>query len=152
DSRDGIIAGAMTRNGGPADKCTLWATVARRGLGYSAVQGTGNRDDHNEAFDTHPDCLRGFQGVPAEPALTTIPAGTPFRLKFTGEGGYRGLDAATKHNPYSRQVDCTTLKTVTPGQAAITPRPVPVDAVTPAGEPFSVAAKGVEHYAAATRG
>jgi hypothetical protein len=146
-ARAAIIAAAEVRNNGPADKCTLWATFARRGLGYSAVQGTTARDDNTEAFDTHPDCLRGFTGAPAEPALTTIPAGTPFRLNFTGEGGYRGLDVATKHNPYSRQVDCTTLKTVTPGQVAITPRPVPVDAVTRAGEPFSVDANGVYKYA-----
>ena len=48
------------RNDGPADTCTVWATFARRGLGYSAVQGTTARDDNSEAFDTHPDCLRGF--------------------------------------------------------------------------------------------
>ena len=54
-----------------------------------------------------------------------------------------GLDIATKNNPYSRQVDCTTLATVTPGQVAITPRPVPVAAVTTAGKALSV--DGVRH-------
>src|SRR4051812_12700617 len=142
-SRAAIIAAAAARNNGPADACTLWATFARRGLGYSAVQGTTNRNDNTEAFDTHPDCLRGFQGAAAEPALTTVAAGLPFRLQFTGEGGYKGLDVATKHNPYSRQVDCDTLKTVTPGQTAITPRPVPVDAKTQGNAPLSVATDGV---------
>ena len=136
-SRAAIIAAAEVLNDGPADKCTLWATFARRGFGYSAVQGTTNRNDNLEAFDTHPDCLRGFQGVPAGPALTTIAAGSPYPLTFTADNGYRGLDVVTKHNPYTRQVDCQTLATVTPGQTAITPRPVPVPAVTRRGAPLS---------------
>ena len=69
-ARAAIIAGAETRNNGAADTCTVWATFARRGLGYSAVQGTTNRNDNTEAFDTHPNCLRGFQGVAAGPAIT----------------------------------------------------------------------------------
>jgi hypothetical protein len=67
-------------------------------------------------------------------------------LRFTADNGYRGLDVATKNNPYTRQVDCQTLKTVTPGQVAITPRPVPVDAVTRAGESLAVAADGTYTY------
>src|SRR3954453_4897502 len=43
-SRAAIIAAAAVRNTGPADTCTLWATFPRRGLGYSAVQGTTVRD------------------------------------------------------------------------------------------------------------
>ncbi len=145
-SRAAIIAAAEVRNNGPADTCTLWATFARRGFGYSAVQGTTNRNDNTEAFDTHPSCLRGFSNVAAEPALTTIAAGSPYPLTFTADNGYRGLDIATKQNPYTRQVDCTTLATVTPGQAAITPRPVPVPAVTRGGAPLSVDANGVYTY------
>ena len=45
-----------------------------------------------------------------------------------------------------RQVDCTTLATVTPGQTAITPRPVPVPAVTRTGTSLSVAADGTYTY------
>ena len=59
-SRDAIIAGAEARNPG-VDNCTIWASFARRGLGYSAVQGTTDRNDNTEAFDTHPDCQRNFQ-------------------------------------------------------------------------------------------
>src|SRR4051812_27576059 len=145
-SRAAIIAAAEARNNGPADTCTLWATFARRGLGYSAVQGTTNRDDNTEAFDTHPGCQRTFTNLAPEPALTTIAAGTPLPIKFKADGGYTGLDVATKHNPYTRQVDCQTLKTVTPGQAAITPRPVPVDAKTQPGTSLSVAADGTYTY------
>lgn len=145
-ARAAIIAAAEVRNNGPADTCTLWSAFARRGLGYSAVQGTTNRDDNTEAFDTHPSCLRGFDNVPAGPAITTVVSGTEVPLKFTVDAGLSGLDIATKDNPYSRQVDCQTLKTVTPGQVAITPRPIPVEAVTAAGKALSVDAGGTYTY------
>jgi hypothetical protein len=145
-ARDGILAGAQARNNGPADACTVWATFARRGLGYSAVQGTTNRNDNAEAFDTHPSCLRGFEGVAAGPAINEVRAGHPLPLRFMADDGYRGLDLITKNNPYTRQVDCVSLKTETPGQNAITPRPVPVPAVTAGGAPLSVDANGVYTY------
>ena len=58
-AREAIVAAADLPSEGE-DTCTVWATFARRGLGFSAVQGTTDRDDNSEAFDTHPDCLRGF--------------------------------------------------------------------------------------------
>ena len=124
-ARSAIIAAAEARAGG--DVCTVWASFARRGLGYSAVQGTTDRNDNTEAFDTHPDCRRRFQSpIAASPALNTVVAGDTVDLRFTADG-YRGLDVLASR-PYSRQVDCTTLQTVTPGQTAITPRPYPIAA------------------------
>ncbi len=101
------------------------------------------RNDGAEAFDTHPKCERGFDGVTAD--VTTVISGTEVPLKFRVDG-LTGLDIATKNNPYSRQVDCTTLKTVTPGQQDITPRPFPVPAVTKAGAALSVDAAGTYTY------
>ena len=43
--------------------------------------------------------------------------------------GGRTHGVSSPCSPYSRQVDCTTLKTVTPGQVAITPRPLPIPAI-----------------------
>lgn len=126
-ARDAIIAAAEARGGG--DVCTLWASFARRGLGYSAVQGTTDRNDNTEAFDTHPDCKRNFQSpVATQPALNTAEAGSTVSLRFTHDG-YRGLDVLAENQPYSRQVDCDTLQTVNPGQTTITPRPYPVQAL-----------------------
>jgi extracellular elastinolytic metalloproteinase len=126
-ARDAIIAGATTRGGG--DECTLWAAFARRGLGYSAVQGTTDRNDNTEAFDTHPSCKRNFQGpVLAQPAINSVPAGSTVDLRFTHDG-YRGLDVLAENQPYSRLVNCDTLKTENPGQAVATPRPLPVKAL-----------------------
>jgi extracellular elastinolytic metalloproteinase len=45
---------------GGANKCLIWEVFARRGLGYSADQGSSeDRTDQTEAFDLHPDCIEG---------------------------------------------------------------------------------------------
>ena len=134
-ARAAIIAAADELSDG-ADTCTVWATFARRGLGYSAVQGTTNRDDNSEAFDTHPDCLDGFiDGIKEGPTLNTLIAGNTRGMTFTAKKG-QGEDVLASP-PYSRQVDCITLATVDPESQFITPRPIPVKAEMPAGESFT---------------
>ena len=134
-ARAAIIASADTLTDG-ADTCTVWATFARRGLGYSAVQGTTNRDDNSEAFDTHPDCLEGFiDGIKEGPTLNTLIAGNTRGMTFTAKKD-QGEDILASP-PYSRQVDCITLATVDPESQFITPRPLPVKAEMPAGQGFT---------------
>ena len=129
-ARGAVIAAATQLSGGE-DTCTVWATFARRGLGFSAVQGTTNRDDNDEAFDTHPDCHEDFLGgIAAEPSLNVLNAGANRDLEFT-LGGNQGLDIMASDNPYSRQVDCNSLRTVDPSSQFITPRPIPVPAESP---------------------
>ncbi|WNJ19184.1 T9SS-dependent M36 family metallopeptidase [Pontibacter sp. G13] len=56
DMRDAIILADQINNGG-ANECLIWEVFARRGLGYSAVQGsTDDRGDGVEAFDLPPVC------------------------------------------------------------------------------------------------
>ena len=132
----GAIVAATEALGGE-DTCTAWATFARRGLGFSAVQGTTNRDDNTEAFDTDPDCLRGFfGGIAPGPTLNTVNRGAAVDMVFDA-GGNRGLDILASDSPYSRQVDCNTLRTETPGAQFITPRPLPVPAETPGNSRLS---------------
>ncbi len=57
-------------------------------------------------------------------------------MEFDG-GGDRGLDILASNSPYSRQVDCDTLRTVTPGAEHITPRPLPIPAETPGNSRLS---------------
>ncbi len=55
DYRDAILE-ADELNYGGANKCIIWNAFARRGLGYSASQGSSNsRGDGVEAFDLPPD-------------------------------------------------------------------------------------------------
>jgi PKD repeat protein len=57
DGRDAILeADRLYYNG--ANKCLIWKAFARRGLGYSASQGSsGSHTDGVEAFDLPPQCL-----------------------------------------------------------------------------------------------
>ncbi|MGH3028523.1 MAG: M36 family metallopeptidase, partial [Gaiellaceae bacterium] len=104
-ARAAIIAAADTLDSD--DECTLWAAFSRRGLGFSAVQGTTNRDDNTEAFDTHPACRRGFLSPVVQPygSLNEVDAGEAVPLRFTADG-YRQLDVLKDSgSPFSRKVD-----------------------------------------------
>jgi hypothetical protein len=111
--RDAILAADVALTGGE-NQCTMWASFARRGLGFSAEQGAFNdRNDNNEAFDTHPDCLNGFQSPlhATYGELNTAIAGDVVPLRFTAGGG-TDLDILASGSPYSREVDCESLHPV----------------------------------------
>jgi hypothetical protein len=56
DGRNAILQ-ADTIDFGGADACLIWNAFARRGLGYSADQGSSlSRFDQTEAFDLPPGC------------------------------------------------------------------------------------------------
>ena len=56
DARDAILAADRINNGG-ANQCYIWRAFAKRGLGYSAQQGSNNDlTDGVEAFDMPPSC------------------------------------------------------------------------------------------------
>ncbi|OKI49198.1 M36 family metallopeptidase [Micromonospora sp. CB01531] len=141
--RNAIIAADAALTGGE-NACILWGSFARRGLGYSAVQGTTGRNDNTEAFDTHPSCRGDFVGRSAQPALNTVVAGDAVPMKFKLAAD-RGLNILASGSPYSRLVDCDTLKTVGP-DGATTPRPTPVAARNPGGSSMSVNANGQYNY------
>jgi extracellular elastinolytic metalloproteinase len=131
-ARSAIIAAEQELTGGE-DTCTLWASFARRGLGYSAVQGTTNRDDNSEAYDTHPDCRRGFEPPVRQPyaQLNEAGAGDVVPLRFTADGQTEP-DILASHSPFSRRVDCETLRVPSSGEA-VTPRELPIDTLASRG-------------------
>lgn len=133
DGRNGILAADQALTGGD-NQCTLWAAFARRGLGFSAVQGSSaNRDDNQEAFDTHPDCVDGFEGqVADQPALNVVAAGRTVPMTFD-RPDLTGLDVLASNSPYSRQINCETLATEVPGAEFVTPGALPVAADMPGG-------------------
>lgn len=127
-ARNGIIAATQALGG--EDTCTVWHAFARRGLGFSAVQGSTARNDNSEAYDTHPDCKSGFFGsISPGPALNVKKPGSALPMLFS-TGGNQGLDILAANNPYSRLVDCSTLQTVDPSSLNITPRPAPFPALS----------------------
>jgi subtilisin-like proprotein convertase family protein len=91
DGRDAILAADLALNGG-ANRCYIWEVFARRGLGFSATQGsTGSRSDGTEAFDLPTSC-----SLDAMPEMVSIckpnnaqytistGMGTNFTLSATG--------------------------------------------------------------------
>jgi len=144
-ARAAIIAAAEALDSD--DECTLWAAFSRRGLGFSAVQGTTNRNDNTEAFDTHPSCGRGFQSPVTQPygALNEVDAGEAVPLRFTADG-YRQLDVLASNSPFSRKVDCTTLQVPSQDPAFVTPRELPIATQMPGGSKLTVNPQGVFHY------
>jgi extracellular elastinolytic metalloproteinase len=149
-ARAAIIAAADALDSD--DECTLWAAFSRRGLGFSAVQGTTDRNDNTEAFDTHPACRRGFQSPVTQPygALNEVDAGEAVPLRFTADG-YRQLDVLKDSgSPFSRKVDCATLRVPSKDPAFTTPREFPENTVTPGGSKLTVNPQGVFLYPWAT--
>ena len=118
--RDAIIAADQALTGGE-NACIIWSAFARRGLGFSAIQGTSaDRNDNTEAFDVPASCNAPGSGfttpVATSPAVNVKPAGETIPLRFD-IGGDRGRDPLASNSPSSQQIDCTTLK---PLQFAIT--------------------------------
>ncbi len=70
DGRDAILAADVAMNGG-ANQCLIWEVFAKRGLGWSADQGSSNNTgDGVEAFDMPPSCI-----IIATPAIVEICTG-----------------------------------------------------------------------------
>ncbi|SOC54458.1 M36 family metallopeptidase [Ornithinimicrobium cerasi] len=129
--RNGILAADAALGG--TDSCVIWSTFARRGLGYSAVQGTTNRDDNSEAFDVPPTCDAPGAGLVgakySNDALNVVDAGDAAPVQFN-LGGDLGLDVLRDaHSPMSQQISCETreplqfavsVPTETTGQRALT--------------------------------
>jgi extracellular elastinolytic metalloproteinase len=143
-----VIAAADILSDGE-DTCTVWATFARRGYGFSATQGSADdRNDNTEAFDTHPSCRRGFQTPVTQPygSLNEWDAGEAVPLRFTADG-YRQLDLlANSGSPFSRKVDCSTLQVPSETPPFITPRERPIDTDTPGNSKLTVNPQGVFLY------
>jgi hypothetical protein len=145
--RDAIIAAQEILTDGE-DRCTLWASFSRRGLGFSASDGgSTGRNDGTEAFDTDPGCRRGFQVPVHQPygVLNVADAGSAVPLRFR-DAGLSGLDILMPTNsPFSRRVDCETLTVPSIGER-ITPREYPIDTAMPGGSALTRSATGVYTY------
>jgi hypothetical protein len=73
DARDAILAADRMNNNG-ADSAIIWSTFARRGLGYSADQGTtASRTDGTAAFDLPPNTSTGLNELNKESGMSFWP-------------------------------------------------------------------------------
>ena len=104
DGRNAILAADAALTGG-ANHCEIWRGFAKRGLGYSASQGSSaNRSDGVEAFDLPAQCTTatfgGFmQPVANAPEINSANAGQTIPVKFVLAGGGAGprIDSQPVH-------------------------------------------------------
>ncbi|MCH9660561.1 MAG: M36 family metallopeptidase, partial [Bacteroidetes bacterium] len=91
DSRDAIIAADAALYGG-VNECLIWEAFARRGLGFSASQGSsGSKSDGTEAFDLPPGVgtptLETINSVCITSGVQTgLGGGTPTGGVYSGTG------------------------------------------------------------------
>ncbi len=108
DGRNAILTGDTALTGGD-NQCEIWRAFAKRGLGFSASQGSPIiRTDGVAAFDLPASCLTAVFGgfsspVDAAPELNDWAAGDVVPLKITLSG--MGTDLLIDSQP----VDCETL-------------------------------------------
>ncbi len=108
DARDAILAADMALYGG-ANQCLIWEAFAKRGLGFSADQGSsGSRTDGTEAFDLPPSCfLDVVQEMIAvcqpDDAVYDITIGDGFagNVTLSASGQPAGVTVAFLPNPVS---------------------------------------------------
>ncbi len=80
DGRDALLLADRLENGG-ANQCLLWEAFRRRGLGFSAEQGSGDlRTDNREAFDPNPACISTLKLAKSVDSMAITPGD---RLRFT---------------------------------------------------------------------
>ncbi len=87
DGRDAILAADVALYGG-ANQCLIWEAFAKRGLGFSAIQGSPfSRSDGTEAFD-----IPGATELSCPPDMNLdcgeiIPQGATNQNEFIAQGG-----------------------------------------------------------------
>jgi len=87
DGRDAILAADQLLYAG-ANECLIWNAFARRGLGYSAVQGSsGSRSDGTEAFDLPPVCNNELVIEKTGPIISTLSAVINYFIEVTNYTG-----------------------------------------------------------------
>ncbi|MCL4263279.1 MAG: M36 family metallopeptidase [Anaerolineae bacterium] len=109
DGRNAILAADVALTGGQ-NACTIWAAFAKRGLGFSADQGSsGSRSDGTEAFDMPQSCLT----LGVNPTSHDI---------CQGDTAVYTVDIGTAFTP---PVDMSATGHPAPATATFTPDPVP---------------------------
>ncbi|WP_052248413.1 T9SS-dependent M36 family metallopeptidase [Chryseobacterium taiwanense] len=82
DGRDAVLAAEMATTGG-ADRCMIWRTFAKRGLGVNAAAGSKtNINDQVEDFTVPADCVLGTDEVKSVKENTISIYPNPARNEF----------------------------------------------------------------------
>lgn len=109
DARNAILAADQANNSG-ADQCLIWSAFAKRGLGYSASQGSSaSRSDGTAATDLPPSCQGLVANRTASPS-PNVEAGRQLTYTYTltstpaSPGGVTGVTATGKVGDHATYV------------------------------------------------
>jgi hypothetical protein len=93
NGRDAILQADQALTAG-ANQCAIWRGFAKRGLGFSALQGSSNAiEDNVEAFDMPPLCQPGIEVHPSLLTATQVQeSSTTQVLNITNATADEGLD------------------------------------------------------------
>ncbi len=123
DGRNAILNADVALYGG-ANRCRIWEVFARRGLGFSATQGsTGSVTDGVEAFDMPASCtltptpLSATICAPGN-AVYSLTNGTPFDLTLSATGNPAGTTVSFSPNPILASGGTSTMTIGNTGAAA----------------------------------
>lgn len=123
DGRNAILNADQALYGG-ANRCRIWEVFARRGLGFSALQGSSNsRSDGTEAFDLPPSCiltpspLTASVCAPAN-AVYSLTNGTAGPLTLSATGNPAGTTVSFSPNPVPGGGGTSTMTIGNTGAAA----------------------------------
>lgn len=95
DARDGILAADEALTGGE-NQCVIWRGFAKRGLGFSANQGSPtSRSDGTQAFDTHPACRASATATPESLSVSLSPGGSATEIVTVGNAALAGGEDLT---------------------------------------------------------
>jgi hypothetical protein len=123
DGRDAILLADQLLTAGD-NQCLIWRGFAKRGLGFSASQGSSaSTTDGTEAFDLPPTCFEFtgfFPPIANPPAVNSAKAGSARPVKFS-LGGDQGLDIFAPGYPASQQIDCISHDPIGPVEPASNP-------------------------------
>ncbi|HWJ07262.1 MAG TPA: M36 family metallopeptidase [Steroidobacteraceae bacterium] len=109
DGRNAILVADVALTGGK-NQCEIWRGFAKRGLGFSASQGSSNdRADGVEAFDLPAACAAATFGsfkqpIAAAPSINNWAAGDVVPVKFDAAGSTATMQID------SQTVECSTLE------------------------------------------
>ncbi|MBK8433367.1 MAG: M36 family metallopeptidase [Chloroflexi bacterium] len=117
DGRNAILAADMALTGG-ANQCLIWQGFAKRGLGFSASQGSANSNaDNVAAFDMPLSC----QSLNATPLSQDVCQGTAAVYTLTANGAFTGtVQLSAVGNPSPSMVDFSVNPITAPGSSEMT--------------------------------
>ncbi len=117
DGRNAILAADMALTGG-ANQCLIWQGFAKRGLGFSASQGSANSNaDNVAAFDMPLSC----QSLNATPLSQDVCQGTAAVYTLTASGAFTGsVQLSAVGNPSPSTVDFSVNPITAPGSSEMT--------------------------------